>query len=366
MENQFEVVVRCFLLTLCFRKTYLLTFDSLNSVHNVTEGEDIDLECDVRNEYPVSIFLDKSQSDVIIAQNWSLIDKTRLYSYQHRKEGDGVHHTLVLYNISRSASGRYVCLQLEPRIDQQSITLNVLYNASNPVCTSLSETVFLTDEVQHQEVNFMCTVEDVGDPMCSTSSFTGSPRDSKITSVFVEDDHKHIDTLSFIPSVDMNNTIIQCVRAQDSPVSTTSPLVPLRRTCDFPKIRFLRDLILHILPSNRLVVSDVGVHILHCLSNVRNLTRIAWNIVGPHHDGITFMVNSDVVIFNIDRSLARDKINHTIELECIGTFKDQRRVQRGTLQVQMNPATSTAAISTTPASSLTLFTIFAFLYLQRR
>lgn len=328
------------ILVIKFSQGDLAIFGKQLSERSITEGNSIALECYINGSHPVRIFLDLAErgSDQVIVSNWQLKDYSSKFHYKHiRMENNVVKHTLYINNISRADSGIYVCLQLEPSVDQKSIELNVQFKSSVPICTTSRDTVFFTDETINETLMLTCLIEDVGNPS-SSSSFIMAPPNTELTSTSLG--RKREDTLSFVPLVSMNNSVINCSSVQEFASPTTDEVTHQRRSCSFPPILFLRELSIKILPMQR-NVSEPGNYSFLCSDNALNLSKIEWDIRNPFSSHVTHSLQHNVVTFHV--SHIGEVMTH--EIECIGTFRNQTIKERGWLHIQKNGVASNFSIS---------------------
>lgn len=246
-------------------------FGTSEMTYNVIEGTLVQLSCTAKEEYPVIIYRDM-ESDHEIVRNWTLLPQTSVYDYKMMPDETDVIHILTIQNVNRTQSGSYGCLQTEPNLDQKTLILQVIYQPSQPTCETGFHlfTMFTTEKIMSQ-FEGKCVVTDGYPP--AEMSFSGIPNLLLNANIIHLPERKLEGSLSFLPSVTLNNSAVSCIVRQDYPSDLN--LQSYEKSCSFEPFQFWKTFEVWITPPN-LTVHRPGDVSFICSSNAGSTSGAYW------------------------------------------------------------------------------------------
>lgn len=275
-----------------------LEFDS-GFEYSVIEGDDVVLVCQSQSNDSVTIFRG-SMREYMIINNSVLEGNPKRYDFQFNATELGFNHWLTIRNISREDGDVYLCVRKEHSFEPAFLTVNVTFASSKPICSSQAELVFFEDEI-NKRIVFQCINKHNGDPSTQLS-IKGFPKNMPVKTDSVRQGDILNKYVSFIPSHEINQTIITCHLRQN--VTSSNKVTSFHDFCTFPPLLFLKELVMSITPPSYSITKP-GKVAFTCLSNAgrNDKWKTMWKIISEIPIFVKYSISSSRLTFEVNEPL---------------------------------------------------------------
>lgn len=307
-----------------------LEFDS-GYEYSVIEGDDVVLVCQSQGNDSVTIFRG-SMREYMIINNSVLEGNPKRYDFQFNATELSFNHWLTIRNISREDGDVYLCVRKEHSFEPASLTVNVIFASSKPICSSPAELVFFEDEI-NKRIVYQCINKNNDDPSTQLS-IKGFPKNMPVKTDSVRQGDILNKYVSFIPSHEINQTVITCHLRQN--VTSSNKVTSFHDFCTFPPLLFLKELVMSITPPSYSITKP-GKVAFTCLSNAgrNDKWKTTWKITSEIPIFVKYSISSSRLTFEVNEPL---DITTTVAIlfECSGEVRHHIAKTVASLSITQN------------------------------